>query len=64
MTHWFKTTNNEIINISYIKAFNVNQIIFNDNNIVYIIEEDYNNLIKVLKDVSTVYENRNTTREF
>lgn len=64
MTHWFKTTNNEIINISYIKAFNVNQIIFDDNNIVYILEEDYNNLIKALKDISTIYENRNTTREF
>ena len=64
MTHWFKTSNNEVINIVYIKAFNVNQIIFNDNNIVYIIEEDYNNLIKALKDISTIYENRNTTREF
>lgn len=64
MTHWFKTNTNEVINITYIKVFNDHQIILNDNSVVYIIEEDYNNLIKALKDISTIYENRNTTREF
>ncbi len=64
MTHWFKTSNNKIINISYIKAFDPGQIIFDDNSIVHIFEEDYNNLIKALKDISTIYGNRNTAGEF
>lgn len=55
MTHWYKTSNNEVINIVYIKAFNDRQIIFNDNSIVSIIEEDYNNLIKALSGISTIY---------
>lgn len=55
MTHWFKTSNNDVINIAYIKVFNDHQIILNDNSLIYIIEEDYNNLIKALKDISTIY---------
>ena len=55
MTHWYKTSNDEVINISYIKAFNNHQIVFNDNSTISIIEEDYNNLVKALKDISTIY---------